>query len=372
MATPNPLAKTYPMSLSLVSKKTFCIAGIITTVYGLEELDSRGQEVACLWLLHPRLQTQECMAPVATSTIDAWKKERSNSKKGKTLGLICVSFDQRNHGSREVDALSNEAWRNGNKTHAQDMFASYRLYRRITIKPSTDYPKDGTATDTSHLMNYITSYVFPTSERVIVDHMVLGVSLGGHAAWHCIVHEPRITTAVVIIGCPDYVRLMSDRARLSKLVTWVNSNPPGSSFLGSTDFPKGLVEAVERYDPARLLLSEVASGDDKFYRRDPTASECKRLLPLMKRTLQGKRILNMAGAADKLVPYQCGEPFLRWLKNATASNNGCFSADGVVFEDVVFEGVGHDMSPEMVSEAHRFVLEGLNQTLETVERVSKM
>ena len=128
MATPNPMANTYPMPPSSISKKKFCIAGIITTVYGLEEIDARVQDVACLWLLHPRLQTQECMAPVAASTINAWKEEKQKLEKVHALGLICVSFDQRNHGSREVHALSNEDWRRGNKTHAQDMFASYRTF----------------------------------------------------------------------------------------------------------------------------------------------------------------------------------------------------------------------------------------------------
>ena len=226
--------------------------------------------------------------------------------------------------------------------------------------------------DTSHLLNYIASYIFPTSEHSIVNNLVLGVSLGGHAAWLCLLHDPRITTAVVIIGCPDYVRLMSDRARLSKLATYIFSNPPGSSFLGSTDFPTDLVEAVEKYDPAGLFLGEIVSRDDDVYERIPTASEQKRLLPLMKRSLQGKRILNLAGGADPLVPYRCGKPFLRWLKNATASN-GWFSEGSVVFEDIIFDGVKHDMSPEMVKEAHRFVIEALEQTpTETAGRASKI
>ena len=127
MTTPNPLANTYPTFPLPISKKTFYIAGIITTVYGLDELDPRVEDVACLWLLHPRLQTQESMAPLAGSSIHAWIEKKQKTKKEKALGLICVSFDQRNHGSREVYALSNEAWRGGNKTHAQDMFANYRM-----------------------------------------------------------------------------------------------------------------------------------------------------------------------------------------------------------------------------------------------------
>lgn len=127
MTTPNPMAKTYQNPPRQISKETHCIAGILITVYGLSELRADIHDVACLWLLHPRLQTQACMEPIATSTINEWNLRLQNpKKKDKSTGLIAVSFDQRNHGSREVDRLSNEAWRGGNKKHAQDMFTTYR------------------------------------------------------------------------------------------------------------------------------------------------------------------------------------------------------------------------------------------------------
>ena len=199
------------------------------------------------------------------------------------------------------------------------------------------------------------------SEKSIVNNMVLGMSLGGHAAWHCIMHDPRITTAIVVIGCPDYVRLMVDRASRSKLETWTESAPPGSAFLESSDFPRGLIEAVEKYDPAGLLLGDVTSRDDLTYLQDPTGVEKERITHVMRGSLQGKRILNMSGSADKLVPYRCGEMFLRWLKKAIAPN-GWFSDGNVLLEDIVFDGVGHEMSSGMVEEVHRFVIEGLEQS----------
>lgn len=102
-----------------ISEKTFTIAGILTTVYGLDELPHGCQSVSCLWLLHPRLASKEYMSPVAVDNINAWNQQRpANSK----VGLIAVAFDQRNHGGRKVTALSNEAWRDGNPLHAQDMF----------------------------------------------------------------------------------------------------------------------------------------------------------------------------------------------------------------------------------------------------------
>lgn len=127
MATPNPMADTYENPPRSVSKQTYCVAGILTTVYGLSELQADIHDVACLWLLHPRLQTQSCMEPIASSTIQEWKERcRQIKTKDGATGLIALSFDQRNHGSREVDKLANEAWKAGNERHAQDMFASYR------------------------------------------------------------------------------------------------------------------------------------------------------------------------------------------------------------------------------------------------------
>lgn len=126
MSTPNPMAGSmdgsFPSPPSPVSIKTFTIAGILVTVHGLDELSPKVQRIACLWLLHPRLQTQKCMAPLAAAGLHHWNQSEENEK----IGLIAVTFDQRNHGSRELDPLSNEAWRSGNERHAQDMFSTYR------------------------------------------------------------------------------------------------------------------------------------------------------------------------------------------------------------------------------------------------------
>lgn len=39
----------------------------------------------------------------------------------------------------------------------------------------------------------------------IDQHLVLGVSLGGHSAWQTMFREERVEAGVVIIGCPDYM-----------------------------------------------------------------------------------------------------------------------------------------------------------------------
>ncbi len=72
-----------------------------------------------------------------------------------------------------------------------------------------------------------------------------------------VLSDPRVTAAVVGIGCPDYTRLMTDRARLSKLKSYTETTPPGSGFLGSQDFPQAWLDAIAKFDPAGLLLPEV-------------------------------------------------------------------------------------------------------------------
>lgn len=332
-----------------VSKKTYSIAGIVTTVFGLDELSPQASEIACLWLLNPRLATQERMAPFAIAAITDWNNRVQDGRaQSPAKGLIAVTFDQRNHGTRIIDPIANEAWRQGNPRHAQDMFSIFH----------------GTSQDVSDLIDYLPSYIFPKSERKISDHLVLGVSLGGHATWHCVLHDPRISTAIPIIGCPDYINLMADRARLSKLPSWTSSDPEGSQFLGSEAFPHSLVKAVRKYDPAGLFFSHVdfgtASGPlENDPLPEPTEEEKKTLRPLLTHCLAGKRILNLSGGLDKLVPYHRGASFLSWLKKAVAPG-GWFGDGAVVFEDVIDENAGHEVTPKMMLEAVRFISESID------------
>ena len=127
MSAPDPLKDANDTSRT-ISRKEFVIAGLKTLVYGLEELPGNLKNVACLWLLHPRLSDQSRMAPIANAAITHWNQrlESRSPHKGSTPRLIAVSFDQRNHGSRKIDPIANEAWNGGNPSHAQDMFSIYR------------------------------------------------------------------------------------------------------------------------------------------------------------------------------------------------------------------------------------------------------
>lgn len=230
---------------------------------------------------------------------------------------------------------------------------------------------EGTARDTSLLMDYLAAFTFPNGEHKISENLVLGVSLGGHAAWSCLLHEPRVSAGVVIIGCPDYLNLMVDRARLSKLPSWTKSNPPGAEILGSEAFPTSFVDIVKQYDPASLMLSCMDPASTALPREgslaEPTEKEKQELRPLLTRLLAGKRILNLSGGIDKLVPYHRGEAFLKWFKSAVGSN-GWFGEGGVSFEDIIDQSAGHEVTPKMVDEAVRFVSETLAMTADKTGR----
>ena len=190
--------------------------------------------------------------------------------------------------------------------------------------------------------------------------MTLGVSLGGHASWLCLLHDSRVTCGVVVIGCPDYLMLMKHRARLSKLKTWTESSPPGSTFVGSADFPKDLAAAVEAYDPAGVFLGPVSQRTEESYTRRPTEPDLKRVSSLMTQKLKGKSILTLSGGDDKLVPYSQSRPFIRWLQSAINKDGWC-SHSNITLRDHVFQGVGHAMTPSMLETATDFLIESLEQ-----------
>lgn len=84
------------------------------------------------------------------------------------------------------------------------------------------------------------------------------------------------------------------------------------------------------------------------------ASDYSRLSKKLNATLRRKIILNLSGGADKLVPYSCGEIFFDYLRKAIGPG-GWWANNRVVFDDRVFEGVGHETTPAMAEAAVTFI-----------------
>ncbi|KAI1875213.1 hypothetical protein JX265_004271 [Neoarthrinium moseri] len=335
MSTPNPMV-TPPGPIPEVSKATISIAGLPVDVYGLKELSPAAKAVSCLWLHHGRLRMKEDMAPTASLALSAWHRTSASS----TRGLIAVAFDQRNHGSRKINDLNNQAWRQGNPTHAQDMFGTVNAM----------------VVDTSLLLDALEGYIFGNGDfaaeggklRAIDQHLALGVSLGGHSVWQTLFAEPRVTAGVVVIGCPDYMTLMTDRARLSKRDTFSVADN-GAGFLGSRDFPLALVGACKKYDPKGILF-----GTGQIAPQQPSDEEKARLRSILDPRIRGKKFQLLSGGKDKLVPYAKGEPFLNFFKAAVET---WYEDGGVSVEDIIYPEAGHEFSPRMMQDAVRFIVD---------------
>ncbi|KAJ5496642.1 hypothetical protein N7463_008629 [Penicillium fimorum] len=296
MADPLDLLDASPYfndgKISSVSRKTFTIAGIQVTVFGLDELPACETEISSIWLLHPRLSTKDRMSGIANAVVTCWNKQVSDDRNISNAlpprkGVIAITLDHRNHGTRLVEPSRNGNWRDGNAQHAEDMYSTYH----------------GTAQDVSMLIDRLPSAIFARSVCTINQNVILGVSLGRHAVWHCILHDPRITAAIV------------------KIVIVEKGRPPGSQFLHSESFPSTLIEMVHEYDPACLFFGGLDTKPGTVPLRkgpiaDPTDMEKKSLRPLLMRCLGGKQILNISGGRDKAIPYPHGEAFLNWLKRA--------------------------------------------------------
>jgi hypothetical protein len=143
--------------------------------------------------------------------------------------------------------------------------------------------------------------------------------------------------------------MMSDRARLS------NRAAHGPDFLGSKDFPKALIESTQQIDPKALLF-----GTADII-QSPDQTEAHRLRPLLDRMIKNKRVLVCSGADDKLVPYRCSEPFLKFLKIAAGEKGeGGWYRDGNVYvEDIVYSGAGHEFTDAMKADSIKFVSDTL-------------
>lgn len=147
--------------------------------------------------------------------------------------------------------------------------------------------------------------------------------------------------------------LMTDRARRSKLDTY-NPDDDGASFLGSRHFPRDLVALCHRADPKALLF-----GTDPVPKTsDLGKSDRERLGRVLEERVGGKRFLVCSGADDKLVPYRASRQFMKFFTGAV---EGWYKGKGVVLENTVYEGVGHEFSEGMVKDSVRFIVDALEE-----------
>ncbi|KAK7678524.1 hypothetical protein QCA50_018396 [Cerrena zonata] len=276
-----------------VSKNTLLIGGLNVNVYSLP---STFRPISVLFLLHGRTRSSADNEGVAEQLLkEISEKDRASSS---NLDLLVVTFDHRNHGSREVNSLANIGWNEfglNNDRHAVDMYS-------IQV---------GSAQDVSFLIDFLPAFLYPNGEMSIQQWSVSGVSLGGHSAWITLRNDPRVKVGIPIIGGADYLALMSKRAETSG----IQLKPPY--------LPESLRQVIEANDPVHAPY-ESSDSSNPFY---------------------GKKILALSGAEDLLVPFAATEPFFEKL------NVGPNGVKKVILE----AGVGHKCTTEMVHQMAEFI-----------------
>lgn len=285
-----------------VSKHTINVAGLPVHVYGLDELTparpGAAPEVCLVIHMHGRTGSAKKEDALVRKLYSLTQASRSQLP-ARSRDVIFAVFDQRNHGERETNPLGQKTWKEGNGNHAIDMYAMYR----------------GTASDTSFIMDFLPSYLFPNGERFISLVAVTGKSLGGHAAWQVLAHEPRIRVGVPFIGTPDYQKLIHMRAVKSNL----QDTPPV--------VPPTLRELFRNVDPAMMPYRE----------------------PSPRNPFWGKKICACCGADDQLVRFSYSEEFLANLIVAPPAEQR------ESFEVFVQPGTGHTVTDEMLEVGARFL-----------------
>ncbi|GAA6062521.1 hypothetical protein JCM10212_001571 [Sporobolomyces blumeae] len=301
--------------------KTYTVGGLPVHVYGLERLgqgEGRRRDVAVLFLLHGRLgrASHPLISTFANRLVAG--PESSPPRQEGDLDLVVVTFDQRNHGHRVVDYERNLGWREGgkmrdqerkergvrddeldNESHAVDMMAI----------------QTGTARDVSFLIDFLPPVLFPHDERHVQEWYCAGISLGGHATWLALGHDPRISLGIPIIGSPSTLTLLSDRAQ--SLAPCLGGPLPVSGPF----FPSTFVSLLDRVDPSNLPIES---------------------------TWKGKKVLVLSGQDDELVPFEKGgtSAFVERLRTEA----------GLDRLDVwVQPNTGHACTPEMMARSTEFV-----------------
>ena len=152
---------------------------------------------------------------------------------------------------------------------------------------------DGIVVDIKTVTRYLESYV--DGIFVPTQFIAAGVSLGGHAIWSLLAEEPRIATAIIIIGSPNLTDMLLERLR----------QHTNSDSQGTREWPRSI---------------------EKLYQaRDERVGQ-----------ITGKKILILNGAVDNLVPSKFTRP---WVEKYATKNDVAF---------LEIEENGHWLSSNMV------------------------
>ncbi|KAK4934789.1 hypothetical protein LTR10_024029 [Elasticomyces elasticus] len=179
-----------PDSTPRSSKTELVIGGVRIYIYGLDDLKRPSNvDVGVLYLAHNRTRTYQVTEGIAHEVLHRYR----NDGKTKSVELIAVTMNMRNHGDREISPAANLTWSDGNDNHGMDLLSLI----------------SGSAQDFKLILDYLPSY-FPQFTHFY--NIMAGVSLGGHTAWRMAsMAQGQLRGLAMVVGCPNLSALLLSR-----------------------------------------------------------------------------------------------------------------------------------------------------------------
>ncbi|ERS97555.1 uncharacterized protein SPSK_03448 [Sporothrix schenckii 1099-18] len=226
-----------PDSTPRSSKTSLVIGGVRIYVYGLDNLSSSppadtsraatATDVAVLYLAHNRTRTYRVTEGIAHELLHRYRTD----PRPKTMGLIAVTMDMRNHGEREICPAANRTWAAGNERHAMDLLSLI----------------DGGVQDFRLVMDYLPVYL-PQFQRL--HNVMAGVSLGAHTAWRLAAQAPpgQVAGYAMVVGCPNLTSLLVGRLTDGKVADAAGDAYDDLDGRQQARWPRALAALVARQD----------------------------------------------------------------------------------------------------------------------------
>lgn len=322
--------KNFEFDASSYSKDEYLIGGITTYVYNASQLTPyinlvnekfskhagitdrsilEQVPVKFLYLIHQRGGDYTFTESAAYTILKQYYQKASD----KEVPLVCVTFDNRNHGARLVDDVRNRGWK-VNDTHGVDMMSIV----------------DGNVADLKLVMDHLPGYLnlearlspqLKQAHNTVIKYRngIGGYSLGGHTVIRFANKYPQSVEFLnPNIGCADLTSL---------LVTRLLRAPLDSPAFDKKWFYSSYAELKLNEHQASVQYPEylhrlIAAEDTAIFEDYPFA--------LVK-------MFAAFGADDALVPTKVSK---LWTDVYQSSNSST--------EVFVQPGIGHDVTPEMI------------------------
>ncbi|KAI5966317.1 uncharacterized protein KGF55_000626 [Candida pseudojiufengensis] len=323
------------------SKITYNIGGIDTHVYNANvlkpyiesfnthELNHSIFEIPInvLYLLHQREGNYKYTEAIAYNILNKYysKREGAQQDHQQSIPLICVTFDLRNHGSREINKFKNQDWVGGNKTHGSDMISSIMgnvkdlkliidflpIYLNLDQYLTDDFKKGN--------INY----------KIKFENILSGYSLGAHTVFRFINEYPNLIKIInPVVGCIDLSSLLINRLKQNSIDS---SDYDKKWFYYNYNELDLSPEQQEKY-PLQLH-NFLQSQDLNIFENFP---------------MQKIKMFASFGKKDNLVPYKLNSIWCDLYLNTNDSTK--------IFID---DDLGHDVNEKMIDEFVNWLVENL-------------